>query len=147
MTVLDAQAIVAFLVGEPAAPDVRAIFERRDDQRLLSAANLAEVIDILVRSLGHPEAVVRERLTWLEAGGVVTVDVDGDIGRSAGSLRARHYDRRSRPLSLGDCIALATALRFRHVLATSAEPLVRAALSEGCDVLPLPDTGGRRPAV
>ena len=145
MTVLDAQAIVALLLGEPAAAEVAALFRGPGPSVSISAMNVAEVVDVLVRVMGRTYEAVSEKLDWLSAGGLVVVPVDESIGRSAGRIHARRYHRRDRPLSMADCIALATALTHRQPIATSDPPLAAAAAAEGCDVVPLPDSQGRRP--
>jgi uncharacterized protein with PIN domain len=145
MTVLDAQAIVAFLVDEPAKPEVEALLLDEVERAAVSAGNLAEAVDVLTRIHGNGAKIVLERLDWLEVGGLNVVPVDSDIGRRAGSLRARHYDRASRPVSLGDCLALATAIRRGTRLATADPHLLAMAGDEGVEVLALPDSRGRRP--
>ncbi len=145
MTVLDAQAVVALLRGEPAAPDVAALLRDPSDRVSISAANIAEVIDVLVRLMGRNLEEVVERLDWLGAGGLTVVAVDEGIGRDAGRLHARRYDRKTSPLSLADCLALATARALQTALATSDGPLAAAARHENCDVIALPDSRGRRP--
>ncbi len=86
-----------------------------------------------------------DALALLEAGGLQVIPVDGDIGIDAGQLHARFYDRRTSPLSMADCVALATARSFDDPLATSDPPLATAARAEGVEIVPLPDTQGRRP--
>jgi hypothetical protein len=63
----------------------------------------------------------------------------------AGRIRAEHYDRRLRPISLDDCVALATARALDQPLATSDPVLIAVALSEGCEIVGLPDSAGRLP--
>ncbi len=145
MTVLDAAAVVAFLRGEPGRPEVEALLRSREDPPRISAVNVAEVVDVLVRRLSIPEADVAERLDWLEIDGLEVVPADARIGFRAGRLHARHYDRATAPLSLADCVALATALETSDRLATSDPPLAEMARAEGCDVVALPDSTGRRP--
>jgi predicted nucleic acid-binding protein len=89
---------------------------------------------------------VVEKLDWLAAGGLHVAAVDDAIGREAGRLHAAHYDRVRRPLSLADCLALATALTLGDVLATADAPLADAARAEGCSIVALPDSQGRRPS-
>jgi predicted nucleic acid-binding protein len=86
-----------------------------------------------------------DAIVLLEAGGLLVVEVDSDIGLAAGQLHARHYDRRTRPLSLADCVALATAAELEDALATSDPPLAEAARTEQVLVIGLPDSQGRRP--
>ena len=64
----------------------------------------------------------------------------------AGELHAKHYDRKTSPLSMADCVALATAAALAEPLATSDPPLAAAAQAEGVTILGLQDVNGRRPA-
>lgn len=145
MTVLDAQAVVALLLGEPAADEVAALVRDTGHPASISAVNVAEVVDVLVRVMGRTHEEVIEKLDWLSAGGLIVMPVDESIGRIAGRIHARRYHRRDRPLSMADCVALATAITHREPIATSDPPLAATAIAEGCDVVPLPDSQGRRP--
>jgi predicted nucleic acid-binding protein len=107
--------------------------------------NLAEVIDVMTRIYERPVHNTMNALAMLEAGGLKVVSVDAEIGISAGELHARHYDRSVSPLSMADCVALATAAELGEQLATSDPPLTAAALAEGIATLPLADSQGRRP--
>ena len=99
----------------------------------------------MMRRLGRRPGEVLERLDWLVAGGLEVGAVDEDIGRAAGRIRAAHYDRRHRPVSLADCVALVTALRLDEALTTSDSVLIGVARSEGCQVIGLPDSRGNLP--
>ena len=145
MTVLDAQALVAFLTGEPAAVEVAALLRDPGDHAVISAVNVAETLDVLVRIKGRTPGEVEERLDWLTAAGLVVVPVDDGIARHGGRLRAQHYDRAQRPVSMADCMALATALARGDRLATFDAPLATMARAEGCAVVPLTDSSGARP--
>ena len=145
MTVLDAYAVIAFLVDEPARGEVEALLRARDPVSRLNAVNLGEVIDKMVRVRGRAFDAVIERLTWLAADGLEVVEIDLEIGALAGFLRAGHYHRRDRALSTADCHALATALVFDDSIATSDRALAGSARDEGVIVVPLPDSTGQRP--
>ena len=146
MTLFDAQAIVAFLVGEPAAAEVEVRLRDPDDRSIVCAASIAEIVDVTTRLMAIDPEAVNERLDWLAAGGLATIDVDDGLGRVAGDLRARHYDRQTRPVSLGDCLALATAIREGEALASADPALIAAARVAGAAVVPLADSQGRKPA-
>lgn len=107
--------------------------------------NLGEVLDVLVRHRGLPVDEVTEKLTWLTVGGLEVVELDERAGLLAGELHARYYDRARRPVSMADCLALATARLRGERLATSDPPLAEIARGEGCEVIALPDARGRRP--
>jgi len=144
LTLLDAQAIVAALTGEPAADEVEVLLRDETDPAWLSAVNLAETLDVLVRHQGWPVSEVEEKLRWLTLGGLRILPIDESIGLSAGRLHARHYQRDRRPLSMADCVALASAIGLGERLASSDPALLATAVDEGCQVLVLPDSKGQR---
>ena len=111
----------------------------------MTAVNLGETFDVLVRHMGWPPDEVEEKLRWLVLGGLVVVDVNEAIGVQAGHLHAQHYHRTERPLSFADCVALAAATTLSVALATSDPALVATARDIGCPVTPLPDARGNRP--
>lgn len=139
--VLDAFALVALALDEPAAPEVEATLRRGDSR--VSSVNLAAALDQLVRVHKREPDAVRAAFGPVLAEALEVVDVDEGIAWRAVELRSRHYRRRSE-LSLADCLALATA-RDGDELATADPPLARAARQEGIEVLALPSTTGRRP--
>jgi predicted nucleic acid-binding protein len=107
--------------------------------------NLAEVIDVMTRIYARATTLTLDAVVLLESGGLHIAAVDADIGTAAGELHARHYDRRTSPLSMADCVALATSLSLAQPLATSDPALAAAARLEGAAVIGLPDARGRRP--
>jgi predicted nucleic acid-binding protein len=137
--------VIAYVLDEPAAASVGELLRGAESRPRISAANIAEVVDVLIRVYERSPAAVMDTLVLLEAGGLRIVEVDAAIGRVAGHLHARHYDRRTRPLSLADCVALATAAELDDALATSDPPLAEAARTEQLSVIGLPDSQGRRP--
>jgi uncharacterized protein with PIN domain len=147
VSVLDAQAVVAAFVGEPAAGEVEGLLRGGDGPPRISAANVAEIVDVLVRFRSQGIEVVEERLDWLVVGGLEVIAVDDSLARRGGAVRSRHYHARQRPISLADCLALATALALDDVLATSDPHLLDTATAEGCRVRALPDSRGVKHAV
>lgn len=145
LTLLDAQAVVAALTGEPAAAEVEPLLRDTVDRPRISAVNLAEVLDVLVRLQAWAVDDVTEKIDWLQAGGLEVVAADPDIGLQAGKLHARLYDWSKCPLSMADCLALATAQALDQSLATSDPALAMAARGEGVRIAPLPDRRGVRP--
>jgi uncharacterized protein with PIN domain len=137
--------LVAFVLDEPAAPEVDAELRRHDRQPRINAINLAEVVDVLTRRHDRPIDEVLMAMSVLTTAALEIVSVDSRIGLLAGELRSQLYDRARQPLSLADCVALATAITVGDHLATSDEPLARAALAEGVEVLALPNANGDRP--
>jgi hypothetical protein len=102
-------------------------------------------VDVLTRVFGSPHDDVVASIALLEAGGLQVVEVDRSIGVNAGALHGRLYDRKSSPLSMADCVALATASMLDDRLATSDEPLAKAAAAEHVPTFALPDSTGHRP--
>lgn len=146
MTVLDSQAVLALLTREPAAPEVALILRDRAAVPSMPATALAEVVDILVRRMGNRVEHVRETIDTLIASGVDIVPVDVEIGRLAGILRSRHWNRDRRPVSIVDCTVLATGMIAQEPIATSDAALIGAARAEGHPVVVLLDSKGRPPA-
>lgn len=92
-----------------------------------------------------PAEDVEEKIRCLMIGGLQVVAADEAVGLLAGRLHARHYHRTRCPLSLADCVALATALLLGQRLATSDPALLGAAADEGCAYSALPDARVRGP--
>lgn len=111
---LDTSALLALMLGEPGAEEVRAVLPGA----LLSAVNLAELVSKLAeRSM--PAPLVQDAV---EALGVVCVPFDTEQALVAGALRPT---TRALGLSLGDraCLALAHA---RDVPALTSDTAWRA---------------------
>lgn len=143
MLLLDAAALVALLGAEPAASTVRSLIDR--DDAAIPAPNLAEVIDQLSRRRGVSQATLRGALEPLLDHTIAVIDATAEHGWRAGLLRARHYHRQSRPLSVLDCLLLACAAHGDAIV-TSDGPLIAAAREEGIGVEAIPDSMGGTPA-
>lgn len=140
MIILDAFAALALLRDEPAAAQVQDMIER-DEEVVLTVLGVAEVLDRLVRLDGLSERnamLSLERLALAEPPAL-----DEPLATSAGLLRARSYQRRTRSLSLADCVAAETARRLDASLATADGPLLDTCTDEGIAVIALPDSEGR----
>jgi predicted nucleic acid-binding protein len=111
----------------------------------MCAANISEVMDVCVRVHGNAQSAVREKIEWLTAGGLEVVPLDLSLALAAGALRAGRYRKGECEISLGDSMAAALAAARRQPLVTSDPDLARACWAEGIEVLPLPDSRGRRP--
>jgi PIN domain nuclease of toxin-antitoxin system len=140
--VLDAYALVALLGDEAAAPEVDSLL--RQSRAAISSVNLAEAIDVACRVHDLRESDLRLSVEPLLHDRLDMVIADEEQAWRAAGLRVRHYDRQRSPLSLADCFLLASAATGDGV-ATSDEPVARAARAEGVDVVALPDSRGRRP--
>lgn len=140
MIVLDSFAVLALLKDEPAASQVQQLVES-DEDATLTALGIAEVLDHLVRLVGADEEDAVLDLAQL--GLASPPPVEAQVALQAGLLRARHYHRKSRAVSLADCVAAETA-RSRDSKLASADPqLLDMCRDEGIAVLPLADSNGR----
>ncbi len=137
MTVLDAYAALALLKDEPSAGVVGGLV--RSGGRL-TALGVSEVLDHLIRLVGADEDDAA--LDLAELGLLDPEPVDGSLGVRAGVLRAKHYHRSDRAVSLADCVAAEVARRLALPLATSDPHLLDVCHEEGIDVHPLPDSSG-----
>lgn len=146
MIVLDAFAVIALARNEPAANAVAELIADSAEPTTISAVNLAEVTDHLLRVLGFPVGYTLSHLRLLRASGLDVLFVDDVTAENAGRMRARYYSRRTDRLSLADCVALATARREAAGLATADAALARAARAEELPLVALPDSSGNRPA-
>ena len=111
----------------------------------ISAVNLAEVIDTLVRARGHDADLVRDKINLLLVGGLEVEPVWMNVLWLATSLRSDHYHRVKAAVSLADCICVATAITLQTDLATIDPALAFVARAAGVDVIALPDSDGRLP--
>jgi PIN domain nuclease of toxin-antitoxin system len=135
-TVLDACAVLALLRGEPAAARVRDLIEAGD--ATLTALGVAEVLDHLVRVVGAPEEDAV--LTLAQLGLATPAPVPAAFGLRAGLLRARHYHRTARAVSLADCVAAEAARALDAPLATADPHLLDLCHAEAIAHTPLPDS-------
>ncbi len=99
---------------------------------------------MLIRRDNFSEAEIRSLVEPLVQTQLQVIAMTGALAWSAAQLRGRHYHRRDRPLSLADCIALATSLEVGR-LATADGLLAHVARTEGIDVLGLPNSEGILP--
>lgn len=139
MIVLDAYAVLALLKGEPAAGRVRQLVEG-DEASSLTVLGVAEVLDHLVRIVGASDEDAALDLAQL--GLAEPAPLDAPVAMRAGLLRARHYHRRDRAVSLADCVAAETARSSSLPLASADPHLLDLCAVEGIDLLALPDSQG-----
>lgn len=135
---LDAYALEAYLTMEHAGPLVRDLI-LSGEQLLISGINLAEAMDRMVRINGADASDLAVDIAQL---GLTVSGVDEHVAVDAAVLRAGHYHRVRRPVSLADCCAAALALDRDAALATSDPPLLAMVHDEGGRVIPLPDSSG-----
>lgn len=138
MTLLDAYSLIAFLIGGPAATEVRAIL--REGDAAVATANLVEVLDVSVRRYGLSVKRACEVLDPLFDGPLEVVSLDLGVARRAAEIRATHYHRSSCPISLADAVLLASA-GVADRIATSDPDVLAVAQAETLDVVALPGQG------
>ena len=142
MTILDAYALVALVGDEPAAAEVEDLL--RTAEPAITSINLGEAFDVLRRIHGFAEEAVRAAVGPLVGVPLVVVSSTESHAWDAAGLRHRYYHRRLRPLSLADCFLLASAAGDDRI-ATADPAVADVAREEGIDLVPLPDTSGKRP--
>ena len=138
-------AVVSALTDEPGKAEVLLLLRGDRGQPRIAAVNLGEVFDVMVRVKSWGRGRVDLALSWLIAGGVDVVSTNEQIARAAGDLRSRLHHRATCPVSLNDCVALATAQLLREPLATADAALAASARLEGAPVIPLLNSRGQRP--
>lgn len=138
MIVLDAYALIAFLVGGPARSQVRAIL--REHRTAIPTANLIESLDVSQRIHGLPIDRSLELIDPLFEGSLEELVLDRARARRAAEIRAKHYHRSRCPISLGDAVLLASCGADDQI-ATSDRHVLSIAEGEGLGRLPLPSQG------
>lgn len=131
-TLLDAYALVAFLAGESAAPEVRRLLESRDCA--IPVVNLAEAGQHVMRRHALERDQLEAVITSLP---LTVVPLSEAHAWSAAELRARHYRRRENEVSLADCFLVAVATLADRV-ATADPGVLRMAEAEGVATIELP---------
>lgn len=139
MIVLDSFAVLALLRDEPAAAQVQRLIED-DEEAALTVLGVAEVVDCLVRLIGADEDSAVLDLAQLGLASPSPVKVG--LALQAGLLRARYYHRRTRAVSLADCVAAETARPSGDRLATADPHLLDMCHEEGISFIALPDSTG-----
>ena len=112
---------------------------------VMSSINLAETLDVLARRHGVGIAEQRAVVGPLLADAVEVDSPAVEDAWAVATLRARYYRRSTRELSLADCFLLAAAARRRLRLATADPAVAATARDEAIELIPLPDSAGRRP--
>jgi predicted nucleic acid-binding protein len=135
LTLLDANALIAVIRGEPAMESILAILRR--GSVAMTTANVAEAYDRSARRTGLPQERLAEVIDPLFEGPITPIAVDVDLARRAGAIRSRHYHRKRRSLALADCVLLAAA-GSGHEIATSDSDVLVAAAELGIQTIELP---------
>lgn len=134
-TVLDANALVAVILGEPAMGSVRSLL--REGNAAMTAPNIVEVYDIATRREGLPIGRVAEIVEPLFEGAIQQIVVDVGLARRAAEIRSEHYHRTTCALSLADVILLA-AVGSADRIATSDSAVLAVAAKLGVETIELP---------
>ena len=140
--VVDTGPIVSVLLGDAAAAEVSSALDGRDCG--VSVVNVAAVLDVLIRVHRAPVEDASEALDRFLTDVARPIRATRPLAEHAALIRARHYHRRDRDVSLADCFAIAAALPDADV-ATSDTAIARVARAEGLEVIALPNARGRRP--
>lgn len=144
MIVLDAYALTALLAGEPAADEVGQLIAAGD--AVVAVPNLAEAADRLDRIHGIAVKRTRTAVESLEQSADLRArPAERGHAWRAAELRAKHYHRSERPLSLGDCLLLAMTGDGDR-LATSDPHVLEVAAEERIGWIAVADSEGRRHA-
>lgn len=138
MTLLDAYAIVAFLMGGPAAVLVRGLL--REGDAFVATANLAESLEVSQRVHGLPIERSMEVLEPLFEGPLGSIPLDLSVAQRAAEIRTRHYHRTTCPISLADAVLLASVPPGGR-LATADPDVLRVASIEELESVVLPGQG------
>jgi PIN domain nuclease of toxin-antitoxin system len=138
VVVLDAQGLIAFLVGEPALQAVHDML-RSGEQTLMATVNLAETLDHMRRVRGASAEVFHADILTTD---IHFTAVDTELAVAAAELRTTHYHRTKRAVSLADCTAAALALDRGIRLATSDPALLALMVDEGGEIQPLLGSDG-----
>ena len=138
MALLDAYALIAYVIGGPAQEKVRSIL--REGKTAIATANLVEVFDVAERVHGLPIPRVSDVIEDLFATTLSVVHLDEQLARRAGELRVEHYHRSRSPLSLADVILLASAQPDDRI-ATADPDVLATASTLGIETIELPGQG------
>jgi predicted nucleic acid-binding protein len=138
VTLLDAYALVAFLVRGPATSQVRALL--REGDAVVATANLAEALDVAQRVYGLPITRAMEVLDPVFETSLGSMSLDLAVARRAAEIRAGYYHRSSRPISLADAVLIASASPGARI-ATADPDVLAVARAEGIATVALPGEG------
>jgi PIN domain nuclease of toxin-antitoxin system len=139
LTLLDANAMIAVVCGEPAMERVLGIL--RAGSAAMTTVNIAEVYDRSSRRAGLSNAQVAEVLEPLFEGPLMPIPVDVDLARRAGAVRSAYYHRKRCPLSMGDSVLLAVPGSGDEI-ATSDSGVLAVATELGIKTIKLPRSTG-----
>jgi predicted nucleic acid-binding protein len=131
---LDAYALIAFLVAGPGAAQVRELL--RTGETAVTTANLTETLDVSQRISGLPVARALAVLEPLFDGSLAVVDLDRPTSFRAAEIRAAYYHRSARPISLADAVLIGSATEGDRI-ATADADVLEIAQAEGIEPIVL----------
>lgn len=138
MTILDAYALIAYVIGGPAEEKVTTIL--REGRTAIATANLIEVFDVVGRQHAYPVQRVSEILEPLFSGSLSIVHLDEHLARRAAELRIEYYHRSRSPLSLADVVLIASASPGNRIATADPDVLATAEML-GIETVELPSQG------
>ena len=138
MIVLDASCLVSLLRGEPGRHEVVGTLA---GECVMNVLNRAEVIDRLARH----GAVADDVAADLDTLGITFQPLSIEVADRAATLRSLHYHRAERPLSMADCVVIATAMISGASVATSDVHLAITCKKIGCEVVEVANAMGHYP--
>ncbi|HMC50899.1 MAG TPA: PIN domain-containing protein [Solirubrobacterales bacterium] len=138
MTLLDANALIAVVRGEPAMEQVLGVI--REESTAMTTVNIAEVYDSVARKTGLSHEDIGEVIEPLLQGPIAPISVDVVLARRAAEIRSAHYHRKRQALSLADCVLLAAAGSDR--IATADPDVLTVAAQLGIETIELPPSSG-----
>lgn len=136
---LDANALLAVLVGEPAMDRVLLLI--REGNAAMTGANIAEVFDVGIRRKKLSPQRMSDLVEPLFDGPIACVPVASNLAASAGRLRAAHYHRSKARIPLADATLLAAAEQADKI-ATSDSGVLAVAAELGIETIELPPSSG-----
>jgi len=135
--------VISLLLDDDAAADVAGELAGQE-QLGISVVNVTEILDVLRRIHRTAPADAALAVDRFLNEVAAPIEATRELALRAADVRARHYHRRDRDVSLADCFVVATASPDGCV-ATSDRAVARVAQEEGLDVLAMPSQHGRRP--
>jgi PIN domain nuclease of toxin-antitoxin system len=139
VTLLDANALIAVIRGEPAMERVLTIL--REGSAAMTTVNLAEVYDSVSRKVGLSYEGIADVIDPLLQGPIAPISVDVGLARRAAEIRTSHYHRRHQDLSLADCVLLGAAGDGDRI-ATADGDVLTVAAKIGIGTIELPPSSG-----
>ena len=115
MLILDASALIAFLLNEPEGNKVEEQIRSADSVGIVTI-NLAEVYDTIERRHNRPQNQIDLAIDYLTDKLVAVLPTNKKLARSAGSIRSKLYKIRVSELSLADAFLIAACNKGDQIL-------------------------------